>query len=315
MNDKITGVLNSMAKFFKSIISWLAFLGLIISSELTYVYMNANFGLAGNKSFCNINDVLDCDAVAKTAYSHFLGVPLSVWGILFYLAILFFNYLRCLESPSVKKFEHAQSYIYTLSFVAVLISLVLAGITSFGIKKVCVLCVANYLINILLFYFSTGKIKFFQHIKNTLNDFYLFLTNPMQFLLLTLLFSVALGSLYYVNVNDVFVRDKNFQIPVMKPADMAVFNGNVLGDADAKIKIEEYTDFECPFCAMANADLFRLVKDLKNVQIIHRDFPLMKECNPAIGGAGPHKHSCSAALYSMAAEKQGKAAYFNYLLF
>jgi protein-disulfide isomerase/uncharacterized membrane protein len=304
-----------MAKFFKSIISWLAFLGLIISSELTYIYMNANFGLATNKSFCNINDVLDCDAVARTSYSHFLGVPLSVWGIIFYLVILIFNYLRLVPKDADKKFSNTQSYIYSLSFVAVGISLALSSITSFGIKKVCILCVVNYLINILMFCFSKGKISFTSHIKNTLKDLYFALTNPMLFLLIAILFSTGLGSLYYVNANEVFVKDKTIQIPKTETINMTVFNGNILGDPDAKLKIEEYTDFECPYCAMANADFYKLVKELKNVKIVHRDFPLKKECNPALSGEGPHKYSCIAALYSMAAVKQGNSAYFDYLLF
>ncbi len=304
-----------MTNFFKSIISWLAFLGLIISAELTYVYMSANFGLAGNKSFCNINEVLDCDAVARTSYSHVLGVPLAVWGMLFYAVILLLNYLRFSKPDDIQRSENIQSFIYTLSFGAVMVSVVLSLITAFGIKKVCVLCVANYIINILLFFFIRGKASFTANIKNTFKQLYFALTNPMHFLLITAIFTVGIFSLYYANVNEVFVKDKTFYVPKTEMLNMNVFSGNVLGDADGKIVIEEYTDFECPFCSMANSDLYRLVNEFKGVKVIHRDFPLKKTCNPVLNGEGPHKNSCTAALYGMAAAKQNKSAYLGYLMF
>ncbi len=304
-----------MAKFFKSIISWLAFLGLIISAELTYIYMNANFGLPSNKSFCNINEVIDCDAVARTAYSHVLGVPLAVWGILFYAVILLFNYLRFSKPDDHEQHQNFRSYIYTLSFGAVMVSVVLSLITGLGIQKVCVLCVANYIINILLFFFIRGEASFVANIKNTFKQLYFTLTNPMYFLLITAIFTIGIFSLYYANVNEVFVKDKTIVIPKIETLNMKVLSGNVLGDADGKIIIEEYTDFECPFCSMANSDLYRLVNELKGVKVIHRDFPLKKECNPVMNGDGPHKYSCTAALYSMAAAKQNKSAYLDYLMF
>lgn len=37
---------------------------------------------------CTINSLLDCGAVARSAYSHVFGVPVSLFGIMYYTAFL-----------------------------------------------------------------------------------------------------------------------------------------------------------------------------------------------------------------------------------
>jgi protein-disulfide isomerase len=81
--------------------------------------------------------------------------------------------------------------------------------------------------------------------------------------------------------------------------------GNILGDKDAKLIIHEYTDYQCPYCAMTNEMLLRLSKEVKGIKVAHHDFPLDKECNPYIRGS-IHPMACQAAYYAKAAKKQGK---------
>ena len=67
----------------------LSLLGLALSIELCIVYYNANFLIDAQPSICAINEAMDCDGVAKTVYSQFLGIPLSLWGVCLYLFLLF----------------------------------------------------------------------------------------------------------------------------------------------------------------------------------------------------------------------------------
>ena len=68
-------------------ITLLSLLGLALAIELCIVYYNANFAIDAQPSICAINESMDCDSVAKTAYSQFLGVPLSLWGVCLYLFV------------------------------------------------------------------------------------------------------------------------------------------------------------------------------------------------------------------------------------
>ena len=63
----------------------LALIGLGLSIELCVVFYNANFVENAQPSICAINELMDCDGVAKTAHSQFLGIPLSLWGVCLYL--------------------------------------------------------------------------------------------------------------------------------------------------------------------------------------------------------------------------------------
>lgn len=74
-----------------------------------------------------------------------------------------------------------------------------------------------------------------------------------------------------------------------------------LGRADAPIVITEVIDFDCPYCANRNGLMKRLRSEYKDeVRIVVRHLPLMML----------HPRSESAAVASMAANRQGK--FFEY---
>ncbi len=69
------------------------------------------------------------------------------------------------------------------------------------------------------------------------------------------------------------------------------------GNVDARVKIVEFIDFECPACANGSKllkDIFDQFKDEMHVQV--RYFPL----------TNMHRHAMQSALYSECAARQGK---------
>ena len=79
-----------------------------------------------------------------------------------------------------------------------------------------------------------------------------------------------------------------------------------LGPRDAKIKIVEYKDFQCPFCARINPALKQVEKNLKGkVALVWKHYPLSSQCNPEMP-RDMHPAACMAHYWSMAAEEQGK---------
>ena len=61
--------------------------GFVIVFALINIYNNVNILGVKEASFCHINDLIDCDGVSQTKYAQFLGIPLCLWGLFFYLFI------------------------------------------------------------------------------------------------------------------------------------------------------------------------------------------------------------------------------------
>jgi len=67
------------------------------------------------------------------------------------------------------------------------------------------------------------------------------------------------------------------------------------GDADGKVLIVEFFDFQCPHCKIASNELGKLIKGKKGVKLVYKQYPL--EFHPA---------AKVAAIAALAASRQGK---------
>jgi len=96
-------------------------------------------------------------------------------------------------------------------------------------------------------------------------------------------------------------------------------NDPVLGSADAKITILEFSDFQCPFCARAYEGA---VTDFKassyftngEVNLIYKQLPLDITCNKGMTNQ-LHPYACKAAEASLCADEQEKFWEYHDMLF
>ena len=87
------------------------------------------------------------------------------------------------------------------------------------------------------------------------------------------------------------------------------------GPRDAKVKIVEFKDFQCPFCARINPALKQLEQKMHGkVAIVYKHFPLSSQCNPGMS-RDMHPAACLATYWSMAAEEQGKFWEFEEIVY
>jgi len=116
----------------------LSILGLICTIKLAVIYYQSNYNPYSTPSFCAINDFVDCDNVATTTKSVFLGIPLAYWGMFLYsfiLMLLNIEKLSCRKGLGLLKvFKNPISYISALGLISVILSVWLA-ITSFFINE------------------------------------------------------------------------------------------------------------------------------------------------------------------------------------
>ena len=305
----------------------LALIGFITSIKLSIIYIDANFNPYALSSFCSINDLIDCDGVAKTTHSQFLGIPLAFWGLFLYFVFLFFIYVDKLQKIQIKNvrifgftevFKNPESYICALGIIAFAISMSLAFISIFEIHKICVLCFFTYILNLL-----TGLLakpsdeSYLQVFVTSFKDFIDALKIKKYAIAFTVLVIIAAGFLVYTTLSNVLtpqVKLKKELEYYSKPHDNYKASGNTLGDPKATLVVHEYTDFQCPFCFVLNTMIMRAVTELSNVKFVHHNTPLDAACNPALT-TSMHPGSCRLAKYVIAAGKQGKYWDMNNLLF
>src|SRR5262249_52762901 len=81
-----------------------------------------------------------------------------------------------------------------------------------------------------------------------------------------------------------------------QPVKLTVDGDPVRGPANAKVTVVEFSDFQCPYCAIATTEAKQLLaKYPKDVRLIFKQFPL-----------DIHSQAALAAEASLAAQAQGK---------
>jgi len=289
-----------------------ALIGLCLSIKLAMIYYSANYDQYALSSFCSINDFIDCDGVAKTNASQFLGIPLAYWGIFFYITVLFLTVVEKLKNIKLLSFLNVfkapKEYIATLGSIAFLCSMILASISLFGIKKLCILCVVTYFIDLTIALIaSDGMFKnIVKAFKTTFWDFIDGIKKYTKTFFILLI--IAITFLAYSGITLNFVPHIKQRNSIMKYRKIKHnpyrIKGNQLGEEDAKVVIELYSDYVCPLCYINNIMLHQATKELKNIKVIHHNYPFDKDCNPYIR-INMHPYACFMSKGAIAARKQG----------
>lgn len=83
---------------------------------------------------------------------------------------------------------------------------------------------------------------------------------------------------------------------------LAPFDGAVLGNPDGSKVLVEFTDYNCPYCKMSQADLARLIESDPDLKVVIREWPIFQG-------------SDESARMALAAAMQGRYAVFHEALF
>lgn len=289
----------------------LSVLGFALTIKLAMIYYTANYEEYALSSFCSINDFVDCDGAARTTVSQFLGIPLAYWGMFFYITILFLTFVDKLKNIKYLKFlevfKNPIAYITVIGSVAFIISMSLAGISIFKIKKLCILCVITYFIDFLIALIPTDSIKkYFATYKTTFLDFIDGIKSyPKTFITLLIL---SVSFLTYSEITDCFVphikKSKEIKKYLKIKENPYRINGNLLGNKNADVLVELYSDYGCPICYIHNIMLHKAAKEYKNIKIVHYNLPFDRECNLEMSET-MHPGACFMAKAALAAKDQG----------
>lgn len=129
--------------------SWLAptgtvlcALGIAVSSYLTFEHYTAGSTLA-----CPEGDVVNCAKVTSSSFSVFLGVPVALLGLLFFVAML----VLCLPAVVRRPERWLATARLGVASIGVIMVLYLLWAELFSIHAICLWCTAVHVLTFLLF--------------------------------------------------------------------------------------------------------------------------------------------------------------------
>ncbi|MBF0362671.1 MAG: thioredoxin domain-containing protein [Oligoflexia bacterium] len=293
----------------------LLILGFLIAAKLLHIDYMVNYSGAQFKSFCNINEFFNCDAVAASKYAHIFGIPVALFGVLGNLFLIIFIFWSRRKNEVIKR--NLKNILSIVFFFYVLGSIYLASVSFFLLSSFCVVCMFFWTVCICSFiyvcYINWAAIGSFKKglmmVKGLITQIYQDKKSMFAIicgLILFCLFNVGISYSFFSGKCEKELvsenRCENFKVKEVEA---------YLGDDPSKITVYVYTDFQCPWCKRSHANVMDLAhKFEKQVKFVRRDFPLDMSCNKSVN-APIHPLACRASFYSKCAGKQGKYWQFH----
>jgi len=131
-----------MTNITNRIVLILGLLGLFISLYLTYTK------ISGTSPQCNL--LSGCETVEQSSYSEVYGIPVALFGALFYLGIIVATFIRV-----IKKYKEVISKLLLIAtFIGFIYSMYLTYLEVYVIFAICIYCVASAIISTALFFLN-----------------------------------------------------------------------------------------------------------------------------------------------------------------
>lgn len=285
----------------------LAVAGVAVSLVLVRQHAAAHAGLA---SACNVSEFVNCDRVATSRWSVFLGLPVAAWGLLGYGLIALLA-LAGLGRPRAHAGWPA-GLLFAAAAVAAAVSVVLALLSELAIGALCLYCAGSWVIAFALLGAAWRACRPEGIRASVRADLALLASRPA----LTLGTLVAMGLLVALAAN---AQTRYWERPAPPPpAPAAAARPTVPAPpppaAAGPVVLVEFSDYECPFCARAHEALKALLATRPDVTFVKRHFPLDAACNPLMKRQ-MHPQACALALGAICAERQGRFAEMDDALF
>ena len=266
---------------------------------------------------CNINSVINCDAVAASKYSELLGIPLGVWGLGYFLAMTVLAGTIFAGHKSSKEHEPAW---FIMAALGIITSIALAGISLGVLGTVCIVCVLIYTLTLV-----QGGIawKLWRARRPDLDLSAKTIVGGLS----TSAIAVAIAILGFNYLKPTPQLPGELQdlpgkhdqstslpqlaptaidIPVNKSAYSGMGEDYRKGPDDAKIVIIEFADYMCPGCGQTAPILEDLHNQLgQRALFVFKNFPLSNQCNSSVS-SDMHPYSCDIVRLARCSGSIGK---------
>jgi protein-disulfide isomerase/rhodanese-related sulfurtransferase len=267
----------------KSVALALSLLGLFDSLYLLWVYTSPSSPMVCFGG--------GCDVARDSSYSHLVGIPLPIFGVLMYASLALLVFIHALLPPAIARWtEYAVTLVSGVGFLS---SLYLTGVEAFDLHAWCVWCVTSALAVTGIFILSLVDLS---KPAPPLEPAEALSIVQRNFALILFGFVVAVPSFVALTRHGSF--------PVTKPPSVKTVEAHLVrpdthfyGDPHARVTVVEFGDFVCPACRQAEESSREIREKFGDrIRFAFRQFPL----------TAIHAESEKAAEGSECAAQQGK---------
>ncbi|MEK6704946.1 MAG: thioredoxin domain-containing protein [Bdellovibrionota bacterium] len=293
---------SKQTKIWLSLLSASALLGVIVSVFLTTHYYSVKSATNGFKSYCNLGQAMNCDAVAASTYAELIkGVPFSSLTAGWFLAL----FIIAMFAMNKEWRRESVRAAFVLSLIAVIFSAIFFAIMAFVLKTYCILCLVIDVVSLS----SLASSLFLKPEGLKLNkpDWGKWRTLMASTASALFVAVIGLKGLDSATVDSSTVRVIAEQITYSSPVFVNTSSElPSIGHKDAPITIVEFSDFQCPYCKVGAITLHSLMNRYPGkIRVIFKNFPLDPTCNKTIEHRA-HSAACEAARIALCAHRQGK---------
>lgn len=297
-----------MKKVFSTIL-FLSVLGLIISIFMIRIHYQLSVD-PQKKSLCHISEKINCDTV--------LASPFAKVGPIFKAELNFSYYLFLLSATlyalSLKKRLPLLSFLFSLSFLFFVYSVVLGSISTAKLHIVCLLGLISVLVNLAIVIFLVSAMNIsVRDLPRTLKKKLIYApTLILSYLIFVFIaFGVSLSFARRINPQAEYSFGfspetylKNFY--AMPQQNILLPERPIRGSAQAAVTVLVFSDFSSGACQRAAVALKPILEQYGNrIRQIYLNYPLNASCNSAARGT-KFPMACLASKAALCAFQQGK---------
>ena len=309
-----------------------ALIGALLSLYATYLTFKLTVAGIVEPSECSFSDMFTCDTVLSTGYAKMFGVPVAWFGFMYFLWVFFVAIFAFFNSK-----KQSGSAALDIIFFVTLLSVVVTFFKMyqlFTLGVICPVCVAMYVCIFAIFFLTMKALGLkFKDILSYNIDYAksIFRGSPegdagkisapwRYWVILLWLFTMGfLGLRYYENTvvkpelkSVQLILNQHFSQPKIgiDPSGSAID-----GNPDAKVKIVEFSDFECPACRLLASNMKAVMLEYGDRVSLHFvNYPLDRTINKHLAN-DIHMNAGLAAIAGVCAQEQGKFWEFYNILF
>jgi|GEM_PF-4858807 len=281
---------------------WITLAGILVSIYLLVLHFN--YDTLGTT--CEIGGIFSCSVLLIKKYALWFGIPVPVFSLILY--VLSFGLSQHAFINHERMPSRSSLYLDLLSFLALGASVCMAWIAFVMLKTVCVFCTVLYIISVLFFLWThrVRKTVYEDWLGSFVSEMTHFYKNPATLKVIGAGGLMLGGLFFYFQSLD---ARSNIGLEQFKST-----VGRSIGNPDAKLKVEVFSDFQCPSCRMAIAFLYELEKKYQNDMVMtYKFYPLDSSCNRDMR-RNVHPQACQAAKAAFCAGVQNQFwAYHDFL--
>ena len=299
----------------------LSLAGLCVTAYLTFIHLALLRGELYGGPICGGGDsFFNCHAVTDSKFASFLGIPLSLWGVLSYLVTLALAFIAWRIPRSAGQ---ALTAIVGLSGAYLLVDLFLLGVMVLQIHALCPLCLMTDLINLFLLLSAKEGLsrpwkEVVRQVPEACKAFLPGRGGAPAGLLWGILGTGFLGILaVHASSQRVSQTPGSLQGEIVQRlragarVKVEAAGSPRVGSPNAPVQLVMFMDFLCPTCQRAaQHNTVALAAHPRDLSLVVKQFPLDRACNTAIPSS-THPGSCRLAAAAACAHEQGKFGPFH----